>query len=83
MPHSLEQGIGYYHTRCRQLPYSRPILARGWDCHGLPPELEAETQLGINHKNEVEAMGVGTFNDACRASVPRPKLSRRVMPNGR
>ena len=61
MPHSLEQEIGYYHTRCRQLPYSRPILARGWDCHGLPPELEAETQLGINHKNDVEAMGVGKF----------------------
>jgi isoleucyl-tRNA synthetase len=43
----------------------------GWDCHGLPAEFEAEKQLGINHKNEIEAMGVGKFNDACRTSVLR------------
>ena len=41
----------------------------GWDCHGLPAEIEAEKQLGINHKNEIEAMGVAQFNDACRVSV--------------
>jgi isoleucyl-tRNA synthetase len=43
----------------------------GWDCHGLPAEFEAEKQLGIAHKNEIEAMGVARFNDACRASVLR------------
>jgi len=43
----------------------------GWDCHGLPAEFEAEKQLGINHKNEIEAMGIAQFNDACRASVLR------------
>ena len=43
----------------------------GWDCHGLPAEFEAEKQLGISHKNEIEAMGVAKFNDACRASVLR------------
>ena len=43
----------------------------GWDCHGLPAEFEAEKQLGIKHKNEIEAMGVAEFNDACRASVLR------------
>ncbi|SNR35710.1 Isoleucyl-tRNA synthetase [Haloechinothrix alba] len=43
----------------------------GWDCHGLPAEVEAEKQLGISHKNEIEAMGVAEFNDACRASVLR------------
>ncbi len=41
----------------------------GWDCHGLPAEFEAEKQLGISHKVEIEAMGVARFNDACRASV--------------
>src|SRR5690606_11171775 len=30
----------------------------GWDCHGLPAEVEAERQLGITHKSEIEAMGV-------------------------
>ena len=43
----------------------------GWDCHGLPAEFEAEKQLGIEHKNEIEAMGVAKFNDACRTSVLR------------
>ena len=43
----------------------------GWDCHGLPAEIETEKQLGIEHKNEIEAMGVARFNDACRASVLR------------
>src|SRR4051812_17438888 len=41
----------------------------GWDCHGLPAEVEAERQLGIDHKSEIEAMGIETFNDICRSSV--------------
>jgi len=43
----------------------------GWDCHGLPAEVEAEKQLGIKHKSEIEDMGVATFNEACRTSVLR------------
>ena len=26
----------------------------GWDCHGLPIENQAETQMGITDKNEIE-----------------------------
>jgi isoleucyl-tRNA synthetase len=43
----------------------------GWDCHGLPAEFEAEKQLGISHKYEIEKMGVAAFNEACRTSVLR------------
>ncbi|MBM9469263.1 isoleucine--tRNA ligase [Nakamurella leprariae] len=43
----------------------------GWDTHGLPAEVEAERQLGIKHKSEIEALGVEQFNDACRTSVLR------------
>ncbi|MER7079404.1 Isoleucyl-tRNA synthetase [Saccharopolyspora kobensis] len=43
----------------------------GWDCHGLPAEVEAEKQLGITSKSEIESMGVAAFNDACRTSVLR------------
>ncbi len=43
----------------------------GWDCHGLPAEFEAEQQLGIKTKDEIEEMGVAEFNDACRTSVLR------------
>ena len=43
----------------------------GWDCHGLPAEVEAEKQLGITTKAEILALGVDKFNDACRTSVLR------------
>jgi isoleucyl-tRNA synthetase len=41
----------------------------GWDCHGLPVELEVEKQLGISGKPEIEAYGIAEFNARCRASV--------------
>ncbi|WP_115686467.1 isoleucine--tRNA ligase [Corynebacterium senegalense] len=41
----------------------------GWDCHGLPAELEAEKQLGIKDKGEIEAMGLDKFNEYCASSV--------------
>ncbi|BDZ43973.1 hypothetical protein GCM10025865_32720 [Paraoerskovia sediminicola] len=41
----------------------------GWDTHGLPAELEAERVLGITDKSQIEAMGIGAFNEACRTSV--------------
>ncbi|MEJ3749677.1 isoleucine--tRNA ligase [Actinomycetes bacterium KLBMP 9797] len=41
----------------------------GWDCHGLPAEVEAEKQLGISTKAEILDLGIGRFNDACRSSV--------------
>ncbi|MCK6210651.1 isoleucine--tRNA ligase [Georgenia sp. EYE_87] len=43
----------------------------GWDTHGLPAELEAERQLGIKDKSEIEEMGIEAFNKACRDSVLR------------
>ena len=43
----------------------------GWDCHGLPAEVEAEKQLGITHKSQIDDLGVAAFNDACRTSVLR------------
>ena len=43
----------------------------GWDCHGLPAELEAEKQLGIKDKAEIEVMGLAKFNEYCKASVLR------------
>ena len=43
----------------------------GWDCHGLPAEVEAEKQLGLTTKAEILALGVDKFNAACRDSVLR------------
>lgn len=41
----------------------------GWDCHGLPAELEAERQLGISGHEQIEQYGVARFNDYCATSV--------------
>ncbi len=43
----------------------------GWDCHGLPAEVEAEKELGISGHPEIARFGVDKFNDACRNSVLR------------
>ena len=43
----------------------------GWDCHGLPVELEIEKELGISSKTEIESYGIAEFNQRCRESVLR------------
>ena len=42
----------------------------GWDCHGLPVELEVEKELGISSKQEIEEYGIAEFN----AALPRVGL---------
>ena len=44
--------------------------AWGWDCHGLPVETQAEKNLEIKDKREIETkIGVKVFNDECRKIV--------------
>ena len=53
----------------------------GWDCHGLPVELEVEKELGISSKEEIEEFGIAEFN----APLPRVglPLRRRLEPADR
>ncbi len=41
----------------------------GWDTHGLPVEIEAQKQLGIEDKREIEERGIAWFNERCKESV--------------
>jgi isoleucyl-tRNA synthetase len=55
----------------------------GWDCHGLPVEIEVEKEIGTSGKRDIEAFGVAAFNERCRASVRRyvrdwEDLTRRI-----
>ena len=43
----------------------------GWDCHGLPVEIEVEKELGLTNKHQIEAFGIAEFNARCRQSVER------------
>lgn len=43
----------------------------GWDCHGLPAEMETEKELAISGRQAITEFGIEKFNDACRTSVLR------------
>ncbi len=43
----------------------------GWDCHGLPAEMEAEKQLGVTGRVAILEHGIESFNNYCRSSVMR------------
>ena len=41
----------------------------GWDCHGLPAEMQSEKELGLSGGVEIEQYGIDKFNEHCRKSV--------------
>ena len=43
----------------------------GWDCHGLPAEMEAEKELGVFDRQAVTRYGIGRYNAYCRQIVQR------------
>ena len=43
----------------------------GWDCHGLPAEMNAEKGLGISGRKAVEAYGIDKFNEFCKKDAMR------------
>jgi isoleucyl-tRNA synthetase len=68
--HVISRTLKDVHLRYRRLRGDRIVSPMaGWDCHGLPVELEVEKRLGLRSKKEIEAYGVARFCDACRAST--------------
>lgn len=43
----------------------------GWDCHGLPAEIEAEKEIGVSGRRQITDYGIDKFNSQCRHSVLR------------
>lgn len=41
----------------------------GWDCHGLPVEVQVEKELELEDKNDVLEYGLDKFIEKCRHSV--------------
>jgi len=41
----------------------------GWDCHGLPVEVQIEKKLGLNSKKEILTYGEEKFIKECKESV--------------
>ncbi len=38
----------------------------GWDCHGLPIEVQVEKKLGFKSKKDIEEFGIEKFIDECK-----------------
>ncbi len=43
----------------------------GWDCHGLPAEMETEKELGVAGRRAILDYGIDKFNKQCETSVLR------------
>ena len=69
--HVLSRVFKDIYPRYRTMRGYRVPRKAGWDCHGLPVELEVERELGISEKDEIEAYGIAEFNQRCRESVFR------------
>ena len=41
----------------------------GWDCHGVPVEYEIEKRDNLKGSGAIKELGIGEFNERCRASV--------------
>ena len=67
--HVLSRVFKDVYPRYRTMRGYRVPRKAGWDCHGLPVEIEVEKQLGISSKQEIEEYGIAEFNARCRESV--------------
>ena len=43
----------------------------GWDCHGLPAELEVEKEIQVFGRTAILDYGIAKFNEQCKLSVQR------------
>src|SRR5581483_1853677 len=74
LPHFGSLLTGYVKDvvpRFRTMQGRRVERRFGWDCHGLPPEMQAEKELGLDTKAQIVEYGVGKFNAYCQSSVLR------------
>ena len=81
--HVLSRVFKDIYPRYHAMAGERVPRKGGWDCHGLPVELEIERELGISSKAEIEEFGIAEFNAKCRESVFRyvedwKRLSERI-----
>jgi isoleucyl-tRNA synthetase len=81
--HALTRTFKDVYPRYRTMTGHLVHRKAGWDCHGLPVEIEVEKEIGTSGKRDIEAFGVAEFNERCRVSVRRyvsdwEELTRRI-----
>ena len=81
--HAMTRTFKDVYPRYRTMTGHHVHRKAGWDCHGLPVEIEVEKEIGTSGKRDIEAFGVAEFNERCRVSVRRyvrdwEDLTRRI-----
>src|ERR671938_1132311 len=69
--HALARAFKDLIPRYKTMQGHRVERKGGWDCHGLPVEIQVEKELGLDGKADIERYGVEEFNRLCRESVFR------------
>jgi len=68
--HLIARVLKDVELRYRRMRGERIVsLMAGWDCHGLPVELEIEKRHGLKSKREIESFGVERFCEECRTGT--------------
>ncbi len=71
--HMLQSALKDLWPRYKTMQGFRVVRKAGWDTHGLPVELKAERELGIEDKSRIPEYGVEKFMEYCRSTVYRFK----------
>ncbi|MGI0131581.1 MAG: isoleucine--tRNA ligase [Thermoplasmata archaeon] len=65
--HLISRALKDVQLRYRRMTGHRIVSPMaGWDCHGLPVELEIEKKHGLKSRVEIESYGVEKFCEECR-----------------
>lgn len=56
-------------TRFKTMQGYKVSRKGGWDCHGLPVEVQVEKKLGLGDKKDVVKFGVAPFIEECKTDV--------------
>ncbi len=67
--HLLTSTVKDCYARYHAMKGERVERRFGWDCHGLPAEMEAEKELNIQGQIAIQEYGIEKFNKQCSTSV--------------
>ncbi len=73
--HLMQSALKDLWPRFETMRGKQVLRKAGWDTHGLPVELTADRELGLQNKKDIEKFGVEQYTNYCRSTVFRYKSS--------
>ncbi|MFH0831029.1 MAG: isoleucine--tRNA ligase [Parcubacteria group bacterium] len=69
--HMMQSALKDVWPRFKTMQGYRVLRKAGWDTHGLPIELQAEKELGLDSKRDIHNLGLTKYVAYCRNTVFR------------